>query len=55
MAKRNIKGTQQMDGKQQAIDNAIAQIEKQFGQGAIMRLGGEMGNPLSQRLFQRDL
>ena len=46
MAKRNIKGTQQMDGKQQAIDNAIAQIEKQFGQGAIMRLGGEDGQPL---------
>ena len=46
MAKRNIKGKQQVDGKQQAIDNAIAQIEKQFGQGAIMRLGGEDGQPL---------
>ncbi len=29
------------DGKEKAIDLAIAQIEKQFGQGAIMRLGGE--------------
>jgi len=28
-------------GKEQAIENAIAQIEKQFGQGAIMRLGGD--------------
>ncbi|MCZ6633493.1 MAG: recombinase RecA [bacterium] len=32
---------QATDGKQQAIDQAIAQIEKQFGQGAIMRLGGD--------------
>ena len=32
------------DDKQQAIENAIAQIEKQFGQGSIMRLGGE-NNP----------
>lgn len=35
MAKRTT------DGKEKVIDLAIAQIEKQFGQGAIMRLGGE--------------
>ncbi len=28
-------------GKEKAIDLAISQIEKQFGQGSIMRLGGE--------------
>ena len=28
-------------GKEQAIENAIAQIEKEFGQGSIMRLGGD--------------
>jgi len=32
------------DGKQKAIADAISQIEKQFGQGSIMRLGGE-NNP----------
>ena len=37
MAKREA------DGKKKAIDLAITQIEKQFGQGAIMRLGGEGG------------
>lgn len=31
----------QQDGKHKLIDQAIAQIEKQFGQGSIMRLGGE--------------
>ena len=30
-------------GKEKAIDLAISQIEKQFGQGSIMRLGGEEG------------
>ncbi len=29
--------------KEKAVDMAISQIEKQFGQGAIMRLGGEEG------------
>ena len=28
-------------GKDKAIDLAISQIEKQFGQGSIMRLGGD--------------
>ena len=36
MAKRD------MEGRAKAIDQAIAQIEKQFGQGAIMRLGGDV-------------
>ena len=35
MAKR------ESEGKEKAIDLAISQIEKQFGQGSIMRLGGE--------------
>ncbi len=35
MAKRDA------EGRTKAIDQAIAQIEKQFGQGAIMRLGGD--------------
>ncbi len=29
------------DGKQRALDLALTQIEKQFGKGAIMKLGGE--------------
>ncbi|MDX2347653.1 MAG: hypothetical protein QNK38_02235, partial [Nitrospirota bacterium] len=28
------------DGKKQALDLALTQIEKQFGKGAIMKLGG---------------
>lgn len=28
------------DGKQQALDMALSQIEKQFGKGSIMRMGG---------------
>ena len=47
MAKRRTKKTQQVEGKQQAIDNAIAQIEKQFGQGSIMRLAGEEAEPFT--------
>ncbi|MDA0709683.1 MAG: recombinase RecA [bacterium] len=39
MAKREA-----VDGKAKAIENAISQIEKQYGVGAIMRLGGE-NNP----------
>lgn len=29
-----------VDDKEKALENAIAQIQKQFGQGSIMRLGG---------------
>jgi recombination protein RecA len=31
----------QDNSKKKAIDNAINQIEKQFGKGSIMRLGGD--------------
>ncbi len=34
-------------GKEKAIDLAISQIEKQFGQGSIMRLGGEEGGQVA--------
>lgn len=34
-------------GKEKAIDLAITQIEKQFGQGSIMRLGGEEGGQVA--------
>ena len=30
-----------MMDKEKALDNALAQIEKQFGKGAIMRLGDQ--------------
>jgi len=29
------------DSKKKALDLALTQIEKQFGKGAIMRLGGD--------------
>ena len=41
MAKSNVAG------KDKAIDLAISQIEKQFGQGSIMRLGGEEGGQVT--------
>ena len=41
MAKSNVAG------KDKAIDLAISQIEKQFGQGSIMRLGGEEGGQVA--------
>lgn len=34
-------------GKERAIDLAISQIEKQFGQGSIMRLGGDEGGQVA--------
>ncbi|WP_282091676.1 recombinase RecA [Epibacterium ulvae] len=34
------------DGKQKALDSALAQIERQFGKGSIMKLGD--GNPLQE-------
>ena len=36
-------------GKDKAIDLAISQIEKQFGQGSIMRLGGDDGGQVGRR------
>ncbi len=41
MSKRNV------GGKEKAIDLAISQIEKQFGQGSIMRLGGAEGGQVA--------
>jgi recombination protein RecA len=38
MSKKNTR-----DDKDKSLELAVAQIEKQFGQGAIMRLGGEGG------------
>jgi RecA/RadA recombinase len=32
---------QSKDGKEKALSLAIAQIERQFGKGAIMRLGAQ--------------
>ena len=37
--KMTIKGANESGGKSQAIDQALAQIEKTFGEGSIMRLG----------------
>ncbi len=33
-------------GKQKALDSALAQIERQFGKGSIMKLGGD--NPIAE-------
>jgi recombination protein RecA len=37
--------TDPKDGKEKALDIAVGQIEKQFGKGAIMRLGSDEGLP----------
>ncbi len=34
------------NGKQKALDSALAQIERQFGKGSIMKLGGD--NPVAE-------
>nr|MDA3888509.1 DNA recombination/repair protein RecA [Allgaiera sp.] len=36
----DFEGKRDMD-KQKALDSALAQIERQFGKGSIMRLGGD--------------
>ena len=36
-----MKDDQSTRDRQKAIDMAVGQIEKQFGKGAIMRLGGD--------------
>ena len=47
MGNKNITSNQKLDsmiedkGKRQALDNALSQIDKAFGTGAIMRLNGE--------------
>jgi recombination protein RecA len=43
MAKSSGKTTDQDKGKGKALDLAMAQIEKQYGKGSIMRLGDEGG------------
>ncbi len=39
MAKKSTETTEKTDGKSQALNLAIAQITKQFGDGSIMKLG----------------
>jgi recombination protein RecA len=41
MSKELLKDRDQNQNKEKAIDMAVSQIEKQFGKGAIMRLGEE--------------
>ena len=38
--------------KQKALDSALAQIERQFGKGSIMRLGAD--NPVQEIEFDLD-
>ena len=38
-AKGSVAQVQDKDERRKALDAAMAQIEKQFGQGAVMRLG----------------
>ena len=35
-----------MDDKAKALETALSQIEKQFGKGAIMRLGADSDRPM---------
>ena len=37
------------DDKKRALDLALAQIEKQYGKGAVMKLGHGRGPPMSRR------
>ncbi|MDH4316793.1 MAG: recombinase RecA [Desulfobulbaceae bacterium] len=39
MARTAAKSTKENDGKELSVENAISQIQRQFGKGAIMRLG----------------
>lgn len=41
MAKDTAKAAPQVSGKKKALEVALAQIEKQFGKGSIMTMGGE--------------
>ena len=43
MAKTNSNGKPDDKSREQALDLAISQIEKQYGKGSIMRMGGEGG------------
>ena len=39
MAAKNAKDDGKFEDKQKALDAALSQIEKQFGKGAVMKLG----------------
>ena len=39
MAAKNVKDDARFEDKQKALDAALSQIEKQFGKGAVMKLG----------------
>ena len=39
MAAKNAKDDARFEDKQKALDAALSQIEKQFGKGAVMKLG----------------
>jgi len=43
MAKETNGKSNEMDGRNKAVELAISQVEKQFGKGSIMRLGDEGG------------
>ena len=40
------KNNNELKGKEKAIDIALKQIEKEYGKGAVMRMGGE--SPLDE-------
>ena len=44
MAKEVVKNVK--DSKREALDQALLQIEKQFGKGAIMKLGDKVNEPI---------
>lgn len=41
MAAKNVKEDARFEDKQKALDAALSQIEKQFGKGAVMKLGDD--------------
>ncbi len=43
MAVKNADKSKMMSGREQALEDAIRQIEKQFGKGSIMKLGDQSG------------
>ena len=42
MEKKDVK----KDSKKEALDQALLQIEKQYGKGAIMKLGDHVNEPI---------
>ncbi|MEW5702051.1 MAG: recombinase RecA [Candidatus Zixiibacteriota bacterium] len=45
MAKTPVQPPPSDNGKKRALESAVMQIERQFGKGSIMRLGGETADP----------